>query len=66
MDPVDAAARCVRAIKEGKTRSVGGKDIAVGADAICVHSDTPNAVEVAIGGARRGQALSGRGLNALF
>ena len=28
-------------------QSVGGKDVAVGADAICVHSDTPNAVEVA-------------------
>jgi UPF0271 protein len=28
-------------------RSVGGKDVAVRADAICVHSDTPNAVEIA-------------------
>ena len=46
-DPVEAAARCVRAIKERKTRSVGGKDIAVGSDAICVHSDTPNAVAIA-------------------
>ncbi len=47
-DPADAAARCLRAIKEGKTRSVGGKDIAVRADSICVHSDTPNAVEIAV------------------
>ena len=46
-DPEEAAARCVRAIKEGKTKSVGGKDVAVGSDAICVHSDTPNAVEIA-------------------
>jgi len=46
-DPVEAAARCVRAIKEHKTRSVGGKDIVVGSDAICVHSDTPNAVAIA-------------------
>ena len=46
-DPADAAARCVRAIKERKTRSVGGKDIAVGSDAVCVHSDTPNAVAIA-------------------
>jgi UPF0271 protein len=49
-DPVDAAeaaARSLRAIKEGKTKSMSGKDVAVGADAICVHSDTPNAVEVA-------------------
>jgi UPF0271 protein len=46
-DPVEAAARCIRAIKERKTKSVGGKDIAVGSDAICVHSDTPNAVAIA-------------------
>ena len=47
VDPAEAAARSLRAIQEGKTRSVGGKDVAVGADAICIHSDTPNAVEVA-------------------
>jgi len=46
-DPGHAAAACVRAIKEGKVASVGGKDVAVRADAICVHSDTPNAVAVA-------------------
>jgi len=45
-DAADCAARAVRAIKEGKVRSVGGKDIAVRADTICVHSDTPNAVEI--------------------
>ena len=47
VDPAQAASRSVRAIKEGKVRSVGGKDVAVQADAICVHSDTPNAVEIA-------------------
>jgi UPF0271 protein len=47
IDPRDAAARCVRAIREGVTKSVDGNDIPVRADAICVHSDTPNAVEVA-------------------
>jgi UPF0271 protein len=46
-DPAEAAARCLRAIREGKARSVGGKDIAVRADSICVHSDTPNAVAIA-------------------
>jgi 5-oxoprolinase (ATP-hydrolysing) subunit A len=45
-DPREAAARSLRAIKEGKVRSVGGKDVAVRADAICVHSDTPNAVAI--------------------
>ena len=37
----------MRAIREGKVKSVGGKDVAVRADAICVHSDTPNAVAIA-------------------
>ena len=46
-DPADAAAKCVRAIREGLVSSVGGKDVRVGADAICVHSDTPNAVDIA-------------------
>ena len=47
VDPTEAAERCLRAITEGKTKSVNGVDIEVGADAICVHSDTPNAVAVA-------------------
>ncbi|MGH6874066.1 MAG: 5-oxoprolinase subunit PxpA [Aestuariivirgaceae bacterium] len=47
VDPAVAAGRSVRAIREGKVESVGGKDVAVRADAICVHSDTPNAVEIA-------------------
>lgn len=46
-DPAEAAARSVRAINEGKAKSVGGKDIPVRADSICIHSDTPNAVDVA-------------------
>jgi len=46
-DPVAAAAKCVRAITEGKVASVGGRDIRVGAETICVHSDTPNAVDIA-------------------
>ncbi len=47
VDPKTAAERCVRAIREGKTRSVNGKDVPVRADSICIHSDTPNAVAVA-------------------
>lgn len=46
-DPDHAAALCLRAIAEGKVASVGGRDVPVRADAICVHSDTPNAVAVA-------------------
>jgi UPF0271 protein len=43
----EVAAKVMRAVEEGLTRSVNGKDVAVVAQSICVHSDTPNAVEVA-------------------
>ena len=46
-DPAHAAALCLRAIREGKVKGVGGGDVAVRADAICVHSDTPNEVAIA-------------------
>lgn len=36
-----------RAVEEGVTLSTGGKEVAVVADSICVHSDTPDAVAVA-------------------
>jgi len=47
VDPADAASRCLRAIAEGKASSINGRDVRVRADSICVHSDTPNAVDVA-------------------
>jgi 5-oxoprolinase (ATP-hydrolysing) subunit A len=47
MDPDRAASRSIRALTEGKVASVGGKDIAVKAETVCIHSDTPNAVAVA-------------------
>jgi UPF0271 protein len=44
----EAAARKVRrAVDEGLTRSLGGKDVKVLAQSICVHSDTPGALDVA-------------------
>ena len=46
-DPADAAAKCLRAISEGKVKTIGGRDVRVGAQTICVHSDTPNAVAIA-------------------
>jgi len=36
-----------RALDLGLTRSVNGKDVKVVAESICVHSDTPGAIEVA-------------------
>ena len=47
VDTARAAARCVRAIQEGVATSVNGVDVRVGSDSICIHSDTPNAVELA-------------------
>ncbi|WP_207791909.1 5-oxoprolinase subunit PxpA [Siccirubricoccus phaeus] len=47
VDPALAAERCARALAEGLARSVGGVDVAVGRDSVCLHSDTPNAVAVA-------------------
>jgi len=41
-----ATARVLRALSEKKVKNTIGKDIDVGCDTICVHSDTPNAVEI--------------------
>lgn len=46
-DATEAANRAVNAIKTGTTTSVNGKTVAVRADTICVHSDSPNAVAIA-------------------
>ena len=46
-DPEETAKRCLRALREGVVRSVGDKDVKVGCDTICVHSDTPGAEELA-------------------
>jgi 5-oxoprolinase (ATP-hydrolysing) subunit A len=43
-----AAQRAVRAVKEGRATSINGKDIPMRADCVCVHSDTPGAVALAI------------------
>ena len=47
VEPEVAAGRAIRALREGVVRSVGGKDITVRAETICVHSDTPGADVVA-------------------
>lgn len=38
--------KVLRAVKDKVTRSVNGKEVAIVADSICVHSDTPNAVDI--------------------
>ena len=47
VDPKQAAERALRAVEAGETRTTGGKVLKVRADSICVHSDTPNARDVA-------------------
>jgi UPF0271 protein len=46
-DPNLAAARTLRAVTEKKVKTVAGNDIPMRAECICVHSDTPGAVDVA-------------------
>jgi 5-oxoprolinase (ATP-hydrolysing) subunit A len=46
-DPKEAAQRVLRMLREGKVRSVEGRDVEVRGETICVHGDTPGAVEFA-------------------
>jgi 5-oxoprolinase (ATP-hydrolysing) subunit A len=46
-DPREAAQRVLRMLREEKVRSVDGRDVDVRGETICVHGDTPGAVEFA-------------------
>ena len=46
-DPEEAATRVVRMLGEGKVRSVEGVDVDVRAETVCLHGDTPGAVDFA-------------------
>lgn len=41
-----AARRAVEAVRDGTLTTVGGKTLPVKAETICIHSDTPNSVEI--------------------
>jgi 5-oxoprolinase (ATP-hydrolysing) subunit A len=43
-DPVEAAKRIIRILREKKVRDREGGDLSISADTICVHGDTPGAV----------------------
>lgn len=45
--PAAAAQKVRRAVTEGRTTSTTGLDVSVTAQSICVHSDTPGALDVA-------------------
>jgi UPF0271 protein len=46
-DPKEAAGRVLRMLREHKVQSVEGRDVEVRGETICVHGDTPGAVEFA-------------------
>ena len=46
-DPEEAAARVVRMLREGLVRCVDGSDLALAAETVCVHGDTPDALAFA-------------------
>ena len=46
-DPKQAAEGAIRVVTEGTAKSINGKDIPMRADCVCVHSDTPGAVDLA-------------------
>ncbi len=53
LDPVAVGDRVVRAVTEGRVESESGGDIEMTADSVCVHGDTPGAVELAEAIAKR-------------
>ncbi|MBI3976127.1 MAG: LamB/YcsF family protein, partial [Armatimonadetes bacterium] len=46
-DPGEAAGRARRLVTEGLVTAVSGETIAVRADTLCMHSDTPGAAALA-------------------
>ncbi|MDP9439006.1 MAG: LamB/YcsF family protein [Actinomycetota bacterium] len=47
LDPEQLGERTLRAVAQGTVKTVDGQEIEVGADSICVHSDTPGAAKIA-------------------
>ena len=47
-DSKEAATRVLRMLREGKVQSVDGRDVDLRAETICLHGDTPGAVEFAL------------------
>lgn len=47
LDPAMVGDRVVRAVTEGKVESESGRDVEITPDSVCVHGDTPGAVELA-------------------
>jgi UPF0271 protein len=62
-DPVEAGRQALAMVKRGIVRASNGSDVAVAAQTICIHGDTPRAVAIAAEVARvlreAGVTLSG-------
>ncbi|HJN87667.1 MAG: 5-oxoprolinase subunit PxpA [Dehalococcoidia bacterium] len=46
-DPEELVARSIKMITEGKATAISGEEISVRADTLCLHGDTPGAVQLA-------------------
>lgn len=46
LDPQQVADKVLRACREGKVRTVEGEDLDIAFDSVCIHSDTPGALEL--------------------
>jgi UPF0271 protein len=46
-DPVVAAERAVRMVTEGKVKAITGEIIDLNIDTLCIHGDTPDALQIA-------------------
>lgn len=57
-DPARVAQRMIRMMMTGQVQACDGTDVAVQADSICVHGDSPGAVEIAVA-LRQSLALAG-------
>ena len=62
-EPDEVAARVVRMVNEGVVAAVDGSDVPVRAESVCVHGDSPGAVEMA-GAVRAALAEAGVELRA--
>jgi UPF0271 protein len=53
LDPAEAAEQALRIAKNGRVPMRGGGEIAIEAQTICIHGDTPGAVQIAAAVAQR-------------
>ncbi|WP_072803775.1 LamB/YcsF family protein [Rhodococcoides yunnanense] len=47
-DPADVAQRVLRLVRDGVVQAIDGSTVAVRAESVCVHGDSPGAVEMAL------------------